>query len=260
MKSHILKKFCFFFICLLTAAAFSSGCAAIFENKIDRMGPEELIAEGKSLLKNKDYTRAEEAFRKFTEKYPNSKHMDTATMGLGDALFNHGEKYMEADLQYLNFIELYPVHPNVDRAYFYKGMCSYKQMEAYNRDQTNTMDAVKNFETIVNEYPNSKYFKKAQEYIKECKTHLAQNLFYIGKYYFKIAAHQSTILRMTELIEKYPDFTLNDEAFFLIGESYYNEENYEKAAKAFSDFIRKYPKSGFRSKAHSRLRELKKYQ
>jgi outer membrane protein assembly factor BamD len=131
-------------------------------------------------------------------------------------------------------------------------------MEAYNRDQTNTLDAVKNFEIIINEYPKSKYFKKAKEYLKECKIHLAQNLFYIGKYYFKLHTHQSTILRMTELLDTYPDFKFNDEAFFLIGESYYNEENYEKAAKVYSDFIHKYPKSVFRSQAHKRLKELKK--
>lgn len=233
-----------------------SGCA-LFSDQYDKMSADQLLEEGKMLMKKKSYRKAEDVFKKFTEKHPNHEMMDFATMSLGDAIYNQGERYLEADFQYLNFIELYPVHPTVDRAYFYKAMCSYQQMEAFNRDQTNTLDALKNFEIIVTQFPKSKYYKTAEKYIKECKAHLAKNLFYIGKYYFKVRAHQSTILRMTELLETYPDFESNDEALFLVAESYFNEENYGKAVELYREFLKKFPKSGFRSDAVSRLRALK---
>lgn len=246
------------FASLLTILVLVSlaGCA-LFSSDLEKMGPKELLEEGKSLMRKKSYRKAEEIFKKFTERFPNHEMMSFATMTLGDAIYHQGDRYLEADFQYLNFIELYPVHPNVDRAYFYKAMCSYKQMEVFNRDQTNTLDALKNFEIIITQFPKSKYYKSAEKYIKECKEHLAKNLFSIGKYYFNVRAHQSTILRMTELLETYPDFESNDEAFFLIAESYFNEENREKAIEYYREFLKKFPKSAFRSDAISRLRGLK---
>ncbi len=253
------KRIVFFPLLLfLLIAILSSGCGT-FAEKIEKLGPVELIKEGKNRLRDKKFNNAEQAFKKFTEKYPNNKLMAIATMGLADALYMD-EKYVEADYQYLNFIELYPVHPNVDRAYFYKGMCSQKQMEVYNRDQSNTLEAQKSFEIVITEYPNSKYYKKAVKHFKECKGHLAKNLFYIGKYYYNVRAHQSAILRMTELIETYPGFKSNDEASFLIAESYFKEESYEKAAKGYRTFLEKYQKSRFRLKAYQRLKRLKKFE
>lgn len=255
---RFFKHIAFFsLLCFSCIVVLLSGCTT-FSEKIDKLRPADLIAEGKRMLRKGKYARAERVFKKFTEKYPNSSFMDASTMGLADAYYL-AEKYVEADYQYLNFIELYPVHPNVDRAYFYKGMCSHKQMEVYNRDQTNTLDAQKNFEIVVNEYTNSRFYKKAQKYIKDCKEHLARNLFYVGKYYYNVRAHQSAILRMTELLEVYPGFKFNDEAFFLVGESYFNEESYEKAAKVYRDFLQKFQKSRFRFKARQRLKKLKRY-
>ncbi len=247
-----------FLSCLIFATAVFSGCAAIFSDYLNKLGPEALIAEGKKLFKNKDYHNSEKAFKKFTEDFPNHKMMDVALMSLGDSIYYQTERYLEADFQYLNFIEIYPVHPMVDRAYFYKAMCSFKQIEVYNRDQTNTNDAIKNFETVITQYPKSKYYKKAKKYLKECQGLLAESTFHVGKYYYNVRAHQSTINRMRELIATYPNFKRNDEAQFLIAESYYNEENYPKAAVEYRLFLKKYRKSSFRTTAKNRLRKLKK--
>jgi len=54
----------------------------------------------------------------------------------------------------------------------------------------------------------------------------------------------------------YPDQPFMDEVLFLLGESFYNEQNFKKAKLNYQELIRKYPRSEFVQEARMRLREI----
>lgn len=48
--------------------------------------------------------------------------------------------------------------------------------------------------------------------------------------------------KFQEIINKHPNFELLPNAYFWLGETYYNEKKYEDAILAYEEFIKKYPK------------------
>ncbi|NIP99996.1 MAG: outer membrane protein assembly factor BamD [Nitrospinaceae bacterium] len=218
--------------------------------------PAELLQEGKHLLKIKEPLKAKEIFQQILEDYPDSQERVQALMFLADVHYWESE-YQEAKFHYQKFIELYPTHQYADRAHYYSAMSDYKMMEIATRDQTHTQAALEGFNTLLRQFPNSKYAPRAKVKRKECVTTLARNVFEIGKFYFRTKAYQAAILRLQNLLQKYPDQEFLDEAIFLIGESYYSEENYDKARATYKELLKKYPRSLYVQDARERLKTLR---
>lgn len=219
--------------------------------------PAELLKRGAYEVKIKEPERAKATFQQIMEDYPDSKERIAALMYLTDVYYRE-EEFEEAKFHYQKFLELYPAHQFADRAHYYKAMSDYKLMDIAGRDQTPTRKALESFEKLVKEFPNSRYRKPALEKIQRCKKNLAENVFEIGKFYYRIHSYQSAILRLKSLIEEYPDQKFVPEAVFLLGNSYFKEQNYLEAKSVFRKFLKQYPQSQFASEARARLRRLPK--
>lgn len=246
------KKSLKIFAILLTLGAF--GCASVQEDK--SLPPEELYKQGVEQFYKRNYKKAERIFERILNEFPNSRVRIVALMALAISQYRIGD-YEGAKFHFEKFIEQFPANPKVDKAYYFKAMCSFKQMESYERDQTNTQLALEAFENVITTYPGRKYAKLAREKKKICRKRLAMHLLYIGKYYFRIGAYQSVIDRMNEMLEDYPKQKFLDEAIFLLGESYLKEGNRKKAYFAFKNLIKKFPNSKFKADARNKLASLK---
>jgi TolA-binding protein len=58
------------------------------------------------------------------------------------------------------------------------------------------------------------------------------------------------------MMEAYPGQPFLDEVLFLLGESFYHEQNFKKAVTQYHELIRKFPRSEFVKEARARLREI----
>ena len=231
------------------------GCASMQKEKT--LSAQNLYKQGMRQFNNKSYKSAEETFQNLLNQFPDSKIRSLALIALGSSLYKRKE-YEQAKFHFERFIEQYPANPRVDKAYYLKAMCSFRQMESYERDQTNTRLALEEFNNILKIFSTGKYAELAKEKKEICRRRLAMSLLYIGRYYFSIEAYQSVISRMSELLDNYPKQKFLDEAIFLLGESYLKEDNKEKAYFIFKVLVKKYPKSKFIAKAHIRLTSLKR--
>lgn len=231
-----------------------TGCTTFQEGK--GTSAEKLYREGTKKFSDKSYSTAIEIFKRILDEFPNSKVRALALMGLASSQFSEGE-YEEAKFHFENFIEQYPAHRQVVKAYYLKAMCNFKQMESHERDQTNTHLALEGFEKVISTFPEGKYVERAREKRKICRRQLAMNLLYIGRYYFRVGAYQSVISRVDELLGDYPEQKFLDEAIYLQGESYLREGNREKAYFTFENLIKKFPNSKYKSDANGKLASLK---
>jgi outer membrane protein assembly factor BamD len=216
---------------------------------------EQLLHKGIKEARKKRDDKAKELFNQVLEDYPDSEERIPALLLLADTLYKQKE-YEEAKFNYKKFTELYPAHPKVDHAHYYKAMCDYKAIDIAARDQTPTQNALEQFEFIITQFPNSLYHAKAEARKLECLEMLAQNIMTIGRFYFRAGAYESTIHRMIDVMEKYPNQKFQDEALYLLAESYYYEQNFTKAGEIYGRLIQQYPKSAFAKEARARMRNL----
>lgn len=231
------------------------GCASLKKEK--PLSAKELYLQGEKEFRGKNFKKAAETFDYIINNFPNSKVRALALLALASSKYEKRD-YEEAKFHFKSFIEQFPANSQVTKAYYLKAMCSFKQMESYERDQTNTHLALKGFEKIIETFPEGKYTKLARQKKKITRKQLARNLLYIGRFYFRIEAYLSVINRMTELLENYPRQKFLDEAIFLLGESYLKEDNVGKAYFSFKNLIEKYPRSRFIAEARNRLISFKR--
>ena len=242
------------FVSLVSVMILFFGCATSKKEK--NYSAKQLLQLGKRLAKKEDSEKAKVKIQQLMEDYPDSKERIAATMLLADIHFKE-EDYEEAKFHYQKFIELYPAHQFVDRAHFYKAMSSFKLTDLASRDLTPVNLSLEGFERFTKDFPKSSYTKKAKEKISQCLDILAQNIFEIGKFYYRTGSYQAAILRLKRLKVEYPNHSYILEAEFLLGESYYHEQNFPEASTYFKSVIKNSPRSEFAKEARLRLRAMR---
>ena len=91
-----------------------------------------------------------------------------------------------------------------------------------------------------------------------CLDILAQNIFEIGKFYFRTGSYQSAINRLKSLMAEYPSHSYIAEAEFLLAESYFHEQNYSKARDHYKIVLRNHSRTEFAKQARLKLMKLRK--
>jgi hypothetical protein len=135
-------------------------------------------------------------------------------------------------------------------------MTHYRQVGRPDRDQSNTVAALQQFQMIETRFPESEFADLAHQRITVCRELLARNELYIGDYYMKHANYRATESRMAELMENYPDTPVAPEGLYDLGTALEKEGKKYSAAQAFTALKMHYPKSTYAAKANTELAKL----
>jgi outer membrane protein assembly factor BamD len=198
--------------------------------------PEGLYSRGALEYQNGNYKKAREYFIRLREEHPLHNLAVLADMGIADSYFSdkgflNDKAYMEAETAYNDFINLHPTNENVPYAIYQLGMCHYAQIEAIDRDQTETVKARKEFEKLVARYPESKFAILAEKYIQECKQKQAEHEFYVGKFYFTQKKYQAALPRFEKIAREFANIGLDYKVEYLISETKIKIAEEEKLKK-----------------------------
>ena len=137
-------------------------------------------------------------------------------------------------------------------------MSNFKLSDLASRDLTPVKSALEGFQNFIKDFPDSTYKVQAQKIAHQCLDILAQNIFEIGKFYFRTGSYQSAIIRLKSLMVEYPTHSYIAEAEFLLAESYFQEQNYAKASTHYKIVLKKYARTKFAKQAREKLRKLRK--
>ena len=247
-----------FFLSLFLLSLFLSlwGCG-IFggaSTKLEPRNASEWYLTGEKNLESKDYEDAQKAFAKVLEEYTDNRLRIDALLQLADSYFAN-RQYIEASFQYKKFVELYPLHPAAAEAQFQVGTSNLALMKSLDRDQTYTRDAIHAFQQVLNRYPDSPFASAAKDGLEQGRQRLFEHELYVGRFYFKQGDYDSAISRLSALEKDFPAEmeAARDEVLYMLGESYFQEENFANAARYYNALLANYPKSRYNTAARKRL-------
>ena len=112
-------------------------------------------------------------------------------------------QYAEADLAYTDFLSLHPTNENIPYVMYQIGLCHYNQILSIDRDQSDTLRSLGDFERLIARYPTSKFAFMAEKKVRECRQKLAEKEFSIGEFYFKRERYKAAIQRFEALTKNY---------------------------------------------------------
>ena len=191
-------------VLICTGCSFNMAAIKSFFVKSDpvRSTPEGLYSRGTADYQNGSYKKAREYFTRLKEEYPLHNLAIMAELGIADSFYSDKE-YGEAELAYRDFVSLYPTNENIPYALYQTGMCHFVQIEAIDRDQTETIKARREFERLIARYPQSKFSILAEKMVRECKLKLAEHEFYVGNFYFKNKKYNAALKRFEGIARDY---------------------------------------------------------
>jgi outer membrane protein assembly factor BamD len=184
--------------------------------------------KGLAELKDENYSEALRYFTYVKQKFPFSKYAALAELAAADTEFERGS-YQESIDAYKSFLRLHPKHEKVEEGYvsFRIAEAYVKEMPSdwflippsYEKDQSAVMDALREINTLIERFPDSKYLKRAREYRREVLSRLIDHEVFAARFYLKRGHPKGAILRIKEALRRYPDSGRDAELLLTMGET-----------------------------------------
>lgn len=256
MKSSVVRVLV---LPLLLAAACSGNPTA----KLPPAGSAEpdkfLFDRGNEELAKKHWYAAREYFRNVVDRYPQSAIRPDAKLALGDTylLENSSESRVMAVNEYQEFLSYFPTHPRADYAQFKIAYAHYKQMLPAQRDQTETREAIAQFDAFRKRFPNSTLKPDAEKYYRESRDRLSESELAVGVFYVRVKWCPGAVDRLTQLLKDDPQFTNRDEAYYYIGECYFLSKQNALALPYYDRLLKEFTSSDYLERAKKRIAEIK---
>ena len=210
---------------------------------------------GQQAFATHDYRGSAIYFQKLIDQYPFSPYAEDAELkiGLSEYQMKH---YAEAIASLGDFEKMHPTSKQIELASYYLAMSHFDQIGRPDQDQSNTELALQQFEIIERRYPETGFAALAHQQISVCREMLARHQLLIGDFYYKRANFRAAESRLAELMQKWPDTPVGDEALYQLGTTLEKEGKKYSAAQAFTAVVLHYPGTIYASKAKYELKKL----
>lgn len=176
--------------------------------------------------------------------------------------------YILSQYYFKNYTRQYPNSPHVEECYYMNAYCYFLNSPGYKLDQTYTKNAIKEFQSFIDMFPESNRIDTCNILIDKLRAKLEKKDYEIIKQYYKLSDWKATISATKNFVKEYPSSTYNDEMFYLMIDSYYTlalnsiyskkEERLDAAIENYVKFLDLYPKSSYISRAENIYTSCKK--
>ena len=180
----------------------------------------EAYKEGMELL---DIGQGGMAARKFNEAeilYPQSIWAPRASL-MSAYSYYYFDSYNDAIREIDRYLKKYPKHQNKDYAFYLKSISYYNQISNEKKDLGPIIEAKKNFEYIINNYPESEFAADAEYKLELINEILASKEMYIARYYMEKEKWIPSINRFKKVVRDYDKTIYVEEALFRLVEIHY---------------------------------------
>ena len=176
--------------------------------------------EGLIELEKGDSLLAANKFKEAEALYPQSEWAAKSALMSAYAYYKQ-DYYSDAIFELERFIKTYPLDIDKDYAHFLLAMCFYEKIVDETKDLEAIRKSKKEFEFIIQNYPNTDYAKDAKYKIDLINNILAAKELYLGKYYLDRKKWIPAINRFKTIVIKYDTSEVVEEAILRLIEVYY---------------------------------------
>ncbi len=233
-------------IAILALTAACSSKEVIDEN----LSEVELYQQAQADLGNNSYSTATEKLKALESRYPFGRYADQAQLELIYANYKNGEPEA-AKSAAERFIRLHPQHPNVDYAYYMKGLTSFDQdvgllarflpLDQTKRDPGAARDSFNEFAQLTSRYPNSRYSPDAKQRMIYLRNLLASYEIHVADYYLTRQAYVAAANRGRYVIENFQETPSVGDGLAVMVESYQRLHLDDLAATSLEVLKANYP-------------------
>ena len=213
-------------------------------------GERQLYEAARKNLDANNYDLAIKNLQLLEARYPFGPYAEQAQLELIYAHFrnyDHEEAVAAAD----RFVRLHPQHPNVDYAYYMKGLSSFTEgqglLERFlptdmtQRDPGPARQSFADFSQLLSRFPNSEYAADARVRMVHLRNLLARYEINVANYYFKRKAYVAALNRGRYVVENFQETPAVPDGLAVMAQAYLLLEMPEEAETAIAALRTNYP-------------------
>jgi outer membrane protein assembly factor BamD len=213
-----------FLLSLLLAAC--SGTEEIDAN----LSEDQLYQKAQENSNKGRYDRAIEHYQALESRYPFGTYSDQSQLEIIYAYYQHYE-HEAAGAAAERFIRLHPQHPQVDYAYYMKGLSSFTESQGLlerfmptdmsKRDPGAARKSFAEFSDLLTRFPDSQYAPDARKRMIYLRNLLARYEIHAANYLFKRGAHLAAANRGRYVLENFQETPAIPDALAVMVQAYH---------------------------------------
>jgi len=248
-----------FFSYLLLFLFLLSACSTDQNKNIEKKKVIELEILYKEAFNNfekGDYETAVKLFELVEKDYSYTSWASQSLL-MRSFIYYDTSNYIRALENLQRFKKKYAGNKNMDYAEYLIGLCLFEQINFSYLSQQTTELALKQFNLIIKEYPDSKYVSDVKFKIDLLREQLASKEIYIARYYVKRKKWLPAMYRLNNILKNYQDTIFIEEALHRLVEINYSIGNVESAKKYASILGYNYNNSEWYKKSYKIIEPTK---
>ena len=208
-----------------------AGCNLLPEVKEETAGwsAEKLYSTAHDAMLEGNYTRAIKLFETLEARYPYGRYAQQAIL---EGAFSNwrAQEQAAATAACDRFIRTYPNHPNVDYAYFLKGLVFFREdqglfgyvyeLDLAERDPKQMRESFAAFKELVQRFPDSRYTQDAELRMRYLTNAIGMYEVNVARYYYNRGAYVAAANRAQAALIQTPKTASNEPALDVLAKSY----------------------------------------
>lgn len=214
---------------LVLATLLLAACASQRALEEAQHDPAKLYQLGREALDAGHYETAIRHFEDLSARFPFGEYAQQAQLDTAYAYYRFNEPD-SAIATAEQFIKTYPRHPDIDYAYYLRGLANFGQTNNFldnlldedpaKRDPRSALDSFRFFSELVRRFPDSRYAADAAQRMIHLKNYLARHELYVADHYMRRGAYVAAASRARYVIENYSRTSSAPAALEIMAQAY----------------------------------------
>src|SRR5258705_10721541 len=217
-----------------------------------------LFERANDSMKRQRWLDARKYFQQIVDNYPQSTLRPDAKLGVGDSYLSEGgdANVVLAENEFREFITFYPTSARVDYARYKLAMTHFRRMKAPERDQTQTVAAVREFEVFFKRYPNSMLTPEVREKRRDARSRVSEASDKGVPSYYRARWYPGAINPFHEALKQDPNYPDRDAVYYYLAESLLKTDKKAEADPYYDRLVKEFDRSEYLVDARKRLETL----
>lgn len=209
-------------IFLITLVTLLSGCEALKNFKLSNSNADEkeyanwdaatFHSKAREAMKSENYQKAIKLYETLESRYPFGQYAAQTQLDIAYAYYKNDDP--EAAVAAADrFIKINPRSPNVDYAYYLKGLVNFNRSIGFidrflptdqsQRNPSNVKESYENFQELIHRFPDSEYVPDAKQRMMALRNNMAMYEVHVARFYLKRKAYVAAANRAGYVINEY---------------------------------------------------------
>ena len=218
-------------LCAALMVAWVTGCGLLPDVKDETAGwsADKLYSSAHDALVEGNYTRATKLYETIESRYPYGRYAQQAILEGAYSNWRASEQ-AAATAACDRFIRTYPNHPNVDYAYYLKGLVYFREdqglfgyvyeLDLAERDPKQMRESFAAFKELAQKFPQSRYAEDANARMRYLTNALGLYEVNVAQYYYNRGAYVAAASRAQSALLNFPNTPANERALDVLARSY----------------------------------------